>query len=166
MNQFLTGQELVKVWTSPQLLDSVGLQTNLDRNLSHLDLDGDGKPELIGFKRNEESIFIRMSSGESNNITLNYTEFAASEYEFGGFHRFFDTGNGLKQILMVKRDGSNIIGILVGVISGNMVDFTTPIPQEVNNSDSIILNFKNYNSNNFEEIKVTFQSRVEIWEWR
>ena len=69
---------------------------------------------------------------------------------------------------MVKKEGKRIIGILVGVVRDDEVDFNTPIPEAINSANSSILNIKNYNSNNFEEIKVTFSDTraIEIWEWQ
>jgi hypothetical protein len=173
MNHFLSGQGLVKIWEKEIPSLEIEQTATFQRTRSQLDLDGDGKPELVAFKKNEDKVIIRKSSGETSNLSLNYTTIQGFDaYDFGGFYRFFDTANGLKQMLMVKSDGQNIIAILIGIVGETEVDFNTPIPQEINNPDSKILNVKNYNGLNFEEIKVTFQDvsgsteTISIWEWQ
>jgi hypothetical protein len=135
-----------------------------------MDMDGDGGPELVGFNHNNETILIRNPSGDSY-YPYELINFTLSDYKFAGFYNFFETSNGLKQMLMVQRDGRKIIGILIGVIGEDKVDFNNPIPEEINNNDSSIINIQDWNKNNFEEIKVTFQDvtsterMITIWEY-
>lgn len=170
MNQALKGQELVKIWeqTVPSL--EIEQTANLKRNPSHMDMDGDGVPELVGFNHNNETVLIRNPSGDSyypyelKNIFL-------SDFQFAGFYNFFETSNGLKQMLMVQREGKKIIGILVGFIGEDKVDFNNPIPDEINDNESSIVNINDWNKNNFEEIKVTYLNltstnrAISIWEY-
>lgn len=167
LNQYVSAQGFESIWkhTWPSLeIEQTATYTGL-RN-SNLDMDGDNMPELVAFRKGEDKVVIRMSSGQTSNLSLNYETIEGFvDYKFGGFFKFFDTDNSLKQMLMVKRDGQNIIGILVGVIGEEEVDFNTPIPSTINDSESRILRIKDYNGNGFEEIKVTYISTDELFEW-
>ncbi len=157
MNQFLSGQEMVKIWEKEFPSLEIEQTANLQRNNGRLDLDNDGLPDILGIFNN--SIFLRMSSGVEMQLPSFYDEVEIhfQDYKFAGFYNFFQTENGLKQILMVKRDGNKIIGILIGVVREDKVDFNTPIPDEINNNESSIISIKDWNRNNFEEVKVTFE---------
>ncbi|NNF33311.1 MAG: hypothetical protein HKN68_04345 [Saprospiraceae bacterium] len=170
MNQTLKGQELVKIWekTFPSL--EIEQTANLKRNSSHMDMDGDGGPDLVAFNHNNETVLIRNPSGDSY-YPYELINIFLSDYQFAGFYNFFDTSNGLKQMLMVQREDKKIIGILIGVIGDDNINFNNPIPDEINDNESSIININDWNKNNYEEIKVTFQDvtssnrAITIWEY-
>ena len=135
MSQVLSAQTLVKIWEKEFPSLEIEQTANLQRGPERMDMDGDGIPEIVGVDYENETIVIRNPTGTSY-YPYELVNIFLSDYQFAGFYNFFETSNGLKQILMVQREGKKIIGILVGVIGDEVVDFNTPIPAEINSSNT------------------------------
>lgn len=83
------------------------------------------------------------------------------EFEILGFFELIE--NGEKEIVFGRKEGNNIIGILIAIINGDKALFFRPeIGDEV-----VILNITDFDGNGYSELQIFNEvtSEMEIYSW-